>query len=148
MAGNRELELQVKGRKYNVRILDLGAETASVLVDGEKMEVAIRDVSSSAVTATASAESSRSSSAAPATGAIDGPAESSPGNSLLAMMPGTVLKLLVAEGQKIGTGDVILVLEAMKMENELRSDHSGTIGKVHVTVGQQVQTGDPLVSFS
>ncbi len=141
MAGGKEFELQIEGRKYNVRILSLGSETASVVVDGKKIEVAIRDVS----VKVASPGPSAGQSPQPLAGSpADAPGES----TLCAMMPGTVLKLHVSEGQKIATGDVILVLEAMKMENEVRSDRSGNIGKIHVSAGQQVQTGDPLISFT
>jgi biotin carboxyl carrier protein len=63
-------------------------------------------------------------------------------------MPGVVIKVLVKKGQLVAAGDVLLVLEAMKMENEIRSDRSGTIGSIDVSEGQQVQTGDPLVSFA
>jgi len=141
VAGEKEFELQIEGRKYNVRILSLGSETASVLVDGKKMEVAIRDVSAKVDTPSPPAEQApQSSAAARADAPVDG--------ALCAMMPGTVLKLLVSEGQKIATGDVLLVLEAMKMENEVRSDRSGNVAKIHVSAGQQVQTGDPLISFT
>ncbi len=152
MAGDRELELQIEGRKYNVRILSLGSETASVVVDGKKIEVAIRDLSAKAVSPGQSlgqtpqpSQPSDKSAQAPTSSA---PAVTPADSSLQAMMPGTVLKLHVTEGQKVLTGDVILVLEAMKMENEVRSDRSGNIEKIHVSAGQQVQTGDPLISFS
>jgi oxaloacetate decarboxylase alpha subunit len=63
-------------------------------------------------------------------------------------MPGVVIKIRVKAGQQVATGDVVLVLEARKMENEIRSDRSGTIGSIDVSEGQQVQTGDSLVSFA
>lgn len=61
-----------------------------------------------------------------------------------AYMPGRVVTLLVQEGQEVTTGQGILVLEAMKMENEIRAEHDGTVTKIHAQPGQAVDTGDPL----
>lgn len=61
-----------------------------------------------------------------------------------AYMPGRVVALLVEEGQAVTTGQGILVLEAMKMENEIRAEHDGTVTKIHVQPGQAVDTGNPL----
>jgi glutaconyl-CoA/methylmalonyl-CoA decarboxylase subunit gamma len=61
-----------------------------------------------------------------------------------AYMPGRVVTLLVEEGQEVTTGQGILVLEAMKMENEIRAEHEGTVTKIHVQPGQAVDLGNPL----
>jgi biotin carboxyl carrier protein len=61
-----------------------------------------------------------------------------------AYMPGRVVTLLVAEGAEIAAGQGVLVLEAMKMENEIRAEHDGTVGKIHVQPGQAVDNGTPL----
>jgi len=61
-----------------------------------------------------------------------------------AYMPGRVVTLLAEEGQEVAAGQGILVLEAMKMENEIRADHAGRIGKFFVQPGQAVETGNPL----
>lgn len=62
-----------------------------------------------------------------------------------AYMPGRVVSVAVAEGDAIESGASLLVLEAMKMQNEIRAEHSGTVRKVHVAPGQAVEGGDPLV---
>jgi biotin carboxyl carrier protein len=61
-----------------------------------------------------------------------------------AYMPGRVVALLVEEGQAVAAGQGILVLEAMKMENEIRAEHDGTVARLHVQPGQAVETGNPL----
>ncbi|RLB57678.1 MAG: acetyl-CoA carboxylase biotin carboxyl carrier protein subunit [Deltaproteobacteria bacterium] len=75
------------------------------------------------------------------------PTASGSGKIFTAQMPGTVLRLVVEAGQQVSSGDILLVIEAMKMENEIRSDRSGQIAEIMVKPGQQVQTGDGLVSF-
>jgi len=62
-------------------------------------------------------------------------------------MPGKILKLSVAEGDLIGVGQELLVLEAMKMEHVIRSEREGRIKKVHVVVGERVEPGQLLVEF-
>ena len=76
--------------------------------------------------------------AAPAAGLAAGEIVKSP-------MPGNILKINVTAGQKVSEGDVLLILEAMKMENEVTATKAGTIAQVVATKGQVVETGTPLV---
>ena len=63
-------------------------------------------------------------------------------------MPGTILDVKVAVGQAVKEGELVCILEAMKMENEIYAPCSGSVAQVLVTKGQSVDTGTPLVSIS
>ena len=63
-------------------------------------------------------------------------------------MPGNILKINVTVGQKVNEGDTLLVLEAMKMENEVAAPRSGTVAQIIVSKGAVVETGAPLVVIS
>ena len=76
--------------------------------------------------------------AAPTAGLAAGEVVKSP-------MPGNILKINVAQGQKVSEGEVLIILEAMKMENEIVATKSGTVAQVAVTKGAVVETGTPLV---
>ena len=60
-------------------------------------------------------------------------------------MPGNILKINVTQGQTVAEGDVLIVLEAMKMENEIVATKSGTVAQIAVSKGAVVETGAPLV---
>ncbi len=63
---------------------------------------------------------------------------------IAAYMPGRVVTLLVEEGQAVTAGQGVVVLEAMKMQNEIRAEYDGTVTRIHVQPGQNVEGGDPL----
>ncbi len=62
-----------------------------------------------------------------------------------AMLPGNITKILVSEGDAVRAGDTLLILEAMKMENEIVAPSSGKVKEIRVSEGQRVETGDVLV---
>ncbi|MCB1846183.1 MAG: sodium-extruding oxaloacetate decarboxylase subunit alpha [Halieaceae bacterium] len=71
-----------------------------------------------------------------------------PAHTLAAPLAGNIFHVNVAVGDEVKTGDVIIVLEAMKMETEVRSQHAGKVVEVMVKVGDKVVVGDPLISVA
>ena len=64
---------------------------------------------------------------------------------ITAPMPGRVVKVLVREGEEVAAGQGVLVIEAMKMQNELRAPRSGSVERIHAAEGEGVETGAPLL---
>ncbi len=83
--------------------------------------------------------------AAPAAPAAPAGAALAAGEVVKSPMPGNILKINVSQGQKINEGDVLIVLEAMKMENEIVATKSGTVAQIVTAKGAVVETGAPLV---
>ncbi len=84
---------------------------------------------------------------APATHAASAPA-SSGSVTINSPMPGTILKVNVANGQSVKKGDVLMILEAMKMENEIMAPSDGTVASVNVQVGTSVDSGAVLCTLA
>ena len=114
---------------------------------GEAMLVDEYDLKAPAAAAAPAPVAAAPAAAAPAAAAPAAPAGGAlaAGTVIKSPMPGNVLKINVAPGQKVNEGDVLLILEAMKMENEVVSTKTGTVAQIVVDKGAVVETGSPLV---
>jgi oxaloacetate decarboxylase alpha subunit len=112
-------------------------ENYSVKVDGQVFEVQVGP--SGAVNSVTSAQNNTAVSAPSAPVAT--------GETLTAPLAGNIFKVLVNQGDQISEGDVVIVMEAMKMETEIRSNHSGTVSSVNVKVGDNVKVGELLLGL-
>ncbi|NMD37091.1 MAG: biotin/lipoyl-binding protein [Christensenellaceae bacterium] len=70
------------------------------------------------------------------------------GEKITSPMPGTILDIRVSKGANVKAGDILLILEAMKMENEIVAPEDGTVADILVSVGASVNVGDDLVVLS
>ena len=128
----------------------------TVTVNGTAYEVTVESVSggrmaSAPVARTASAPVARAAApvAAPAPAAAPAapkaaPAASGSGETVSSPMPGTILDVKVAAGQAVKSGDILFIVEAMKMENEIFAPCDGTVSSVAVSKGAAVNPGDVL----
>ena len=109
---------------------------------GEAMLVDEYELAAPAPPAPAAAAAAPVAAAAPAAAAA--PVAVAAGEAVKSPMPGNILKINVTQGQKVNEGDVIMILEAMKMENEIVATRSGTIAQIAVSKGAVVETGAVL----
>lgn len=140
------------------------AQKFKLYVDGVEFEVGIEGVDLSALrylpqiaSAGAAIPTSQtiSVSSAPAPSPVPAPAPAAPSPTpaaagegvVTAPMPGKILKILVKEGEQVKTGQGLLILEAMKMENEIPAPKDGVVKKILVKEGDTVNTGDPLIEI-
>ena len=126
-------KVTLNGRTYEVEV-----EAAEAMLLSEYEAIAPAPVAAAPVAAAPAAPA-----AAPAAAAA--PVVTGAGEAVNAPMPGTILKVNVSQGQTVKEGDVLCVLEAMKMENEIMAPKAGTVTQVVVAKGSSVNTGDALV---
>lgn len=116
-----------------------------VTVNGNVYEIALEIIDKSEMGKTAPAQTAP---AAPVVPAAPVSAPAGEGASIKAPMPGTILKVNVSNGSSVKKGDVLMILEAMKMENEIMSPTDGTITSVCVQSGATVDTNEVLCTLA
>lgn len=121
------LSLLVEGQSHEVAVVRLGDGSYSVDWRGRSFAVELVDP------LTHLAESAR------------GDAGKQGKKTVKAYMPGRVVEVRVQAGDRVEAGQPMVVLEAMKMQNEIQAERGGTVSRVFVTAGQAVEGGDPLV---
>lgn len=155
--GKREFEIEIlsdsqvriDGVEYQVDFESVsGQPVYTMLVDGKSFEAhVIRDddtwqVLMRGILYSAQVEDEREHRLRSATGAGEGAG----GEYILkAPMPGLIVKVGVAEGEEIGKGDVLVILESMKMQNELKAPRDGKVSRVHVKEGDNVEQRETMV---
>lgn len=118
-------------------------------VEVEKGEAVIQAEYEAALPQSAPAVAETSAPTQTVTSAAPAAAPQSAGaNSVTAPMPGTINAVKVTSGQQVKKGDVLFILEAMKMENEIYADKDGKVGQVFVQKGASVNTGAPLCDLN
>ena len=132
----RKFIINVNGASYEVEVEEVGAASSAAVSAPAPAPVAAPAPTPAAAPAAAPAPAPAAPAAPPA-GA----------ETVSAPMPGNIVAVKVSVGQSVNAGDVLCVLEAMKMENEIMAPKAGTVVAVSTSAGVTVNTGDPLVSL-
>ncbi len=143
--GNR-LSMTDDGRAIEADVIEVAANTYSIIVSGHAYEVRV-EPAPGGLRIHAGAREFRAEIEDPRAwrGQRGGAVEAEGRQQVIAPMPGKVVRLLVAQGQKVEAGQGLMVVEAMKMQNEIRSPKSGVVERIVVAEGQAVNAGEPLV---
>ncbi|MDR9769892.1 biotin/lipoyl-containing protein [Acetomicrobium sp.] len=148
----KRYRIVINGREYEVAVEELGAATsnyaqASPMAPQAPSVQTVAQPPAPAPVPAAPAPSVQVSPPAPKpTPTVPtAPAPPSGGATISAPMPGKILKVLVQPGMQIKKGQNMLILEAMKMENEILAPSDGVVRDVKVKEGDNVNTGDPMV---
>ena len=141
----KEYKLKINGNDYNVVINDVQESVASVEVNGSNYKVEFEKpiVKPTAIKVVKTATAAPAvTAAAPKPAAA--PAPSAGGTTVSSPLPGVILEVSVKEGDAVKTGQKIMVLEAMKMENIIEASADGVIKSIKVNKGDSVMEGTPL----
>ena len=132
---SRKYRITVDGTAYNVEVEDLGAGAHAA------------PATSAPVAAPVAAAPVAAAAPAPAAAPAATPAAGGAGAPVAAPMPGKILRVLVTVGTPVKDGDIVLVLEAMKMENEIFSPADGVVKEIRCREGDTVNSGDIMMTI-
>jgi len=141
--------VKVREQTYRVEIENINTRPVIASVDGERFEVMPENADQIETRKDSNTKTEKTPfipNPSPATSLSPNPALG--GNTLTAPLPGSVIEVFVRTGDKVEAGQVVLIIEAMKMKNSIRSIFSGTVAEVLVSAGQSVAHKQVLVKFA
>ena len=144
----KEFAFKLNGVEYKCAVEEIEAGKTKVTVNGKVYEVeteAAPAVKPAAKPAPAAPKAAPAPAAAPKAEAKPAAAPAAGDVQVKSPLPGSVIKVLVAEGQAVKKGDTLLTLESMKMENAIMAEADGTVKQIAVTPGQNVMQDDLLI---
>ncbi|MFK4566789.1 acetyl-CoA carboxylase biotin carboxyl carrier protein subunit [Enterococcus sp. UD-01] len=127
----RKFKITIDGKEYLVEMEEIGGTPQNTVPQAP------------APTSAPTAQAEPTSEPAPA----PSPSTAAGSDAMTSPMPGTILKILVNVGDEVKENQPLLILEAMKMENEVVASANGKVTGLHVTLGQVVNAGDPLITI-
>lgn len=165
---NKKYAYTINGSRYEVEVNGIENGIAKVAVNGTYYDVRLEDVAPVAPAAPATPMAAPVASPAPAAPVATpapapaaapvveapaptpapAPAPAAGGSPVMAPLPGVVIKMIAKVGDTVKKGDKLLVLEAMKMENDVKAPKAGTIASVQVAEGDSVQEGTTLITIA
>lgn len=145
----KEFVFKINGAEYKCAVEEIEAGKTKVTVNGKVYEVETEAPKAAPVAAkpAAVAAPAPKPAAAPAAPKAEAKPAAAPaaGLQVKSPLPGSVIKVLVSEGQAVKKGDTLLTLESMKMENAIMAEADGTVKQIAVTPGQNVMQDDLLI---
>ena len=141
----KEFTFKINGAEYKCAVEEIEAGKTNVTVNGKVYEVETETPKAAPVAAKPTPAPKPAAPAAPKAEATKPAAPVAGGIQVKSPLPGSVIKVLVAEGQAVKKGDTLLTLESMKMENAIMAEQDGTVKQIAVTPGQNVMQDDLLI---
>lgn len=137
----KKFNVTVNGKTYAVEVEEVGAGHGGFTYQPVQQAAAPAPVSPAPAVAPTPTPTPAPAPAPKAAAPVSGE-----GELMSAPMPGTILDILVSEGQTVKKGDIVIILEAMKMENEIASPADGVVSKIYTSKSATVNAGDPMLS--
>ncbi|MCP3893428.1 MULTISPECIES: biotin/lipoyl-containing protein [Bacteroides] len=138
----KQYKYKINGNLYNVTVNDIEDNLARVEVNGTPYNVELDKPVQAAKTVVRPAAAPKTPAGAPV---VARPAASSSKSGVKSPLPGVILDIKVKEGDAVKKGQVILILEAMKMENNINADKDGVVSAIKVNKGDSVLEGTDLI---
>lgn len=145
----KEYKFKINGNEYNVAINSVEGKNASVTVNGTHYNVELEEAPAAPVQAAPAAPVQTAAPAQPAASPApsQAPKPAGAGKPVTSPLPGVIIAVKVNAGDTVKAGQVVAILEAMKMENEIQAEQDGVITSVNVAKGDSVLEGATIVTI-
>ena len=147
----KKFKLTIEGKTYEVAVNEQGQNTAEVTVNGQPYAVEFERENTVANKVPFSQQKGQKHNTDPTPQRVAAPiakkASGGSGKSINSPLPGNIFKLLVTEGQAVKRGEKLIIIESMKMENNIMADRDGIVKTIRVQPGQSVLQGDALIDL-
>ncbi len=141
----KEFTFKINGAEYKCAVEEIEAGKTNVTVNGKVYTVETEAAKPVEKPAAKPAAAPAKPAAAPAAPKANSQQPTANGLQVKSPLPGSVIKVLVSEGQAVKKGDTLLTLESMKMENAIMAEADGTVKQIAVSAGQNVMQDDLLI---
>lgn len=138
----QNFKFQIDGKQYETEVLSAEGNIVEMLVNGKKYSVEVEQDMTTPVATPAAKPTT-----APISQPTAAPTLAGEGRTVKSPLPGSIVKIVAPEGTAVKEGDVLLIMESMKMENNITAEVAGMVRKVYVSVSQTVMQDDPLVDI-
>ena len=145
----KQYKFKINGNDYNVAVNSVSGNIADVTVNGTSYQVEMENTPPAPVQAATAAPSAPVAPTAPAAQPAAAPAQKpvTGGKSVTSPLPGVIIAVKVNTGDAVKAGQVVAILEAMKMENEIQAEYDGIVTAVNVAKGDSVLEGAAIVTL-
>lgn len=141
-------KFKLNGKEYEAKILSDDGETISLELNGKQYSVEMEKKKAVLSKPVAPSQPRPVAASAPASAPSPAPAPTAGSKVVKSPLPGVVLSLRVNPGEQVRKGQIVMVLEAMKMENEIESTADGVVSVINKQKGDSVMEGDVLITLS
>ncbi len=144
----QKLKFSINGTKYEATVAEKEHNVAEVELNGKKYVVEVERAESVAMPHLAAPKHAPKHAPATQAAAPAAAPKAASASSITSPLPGSIISVNVKAGDAVKAGDTLIIIEAMKMENEVMAPADGTVKNVYVSAGQAVQQGDALVDLA
>jgi Pyruvate carboxylase len=144
----KDIKFKIGDKKYEASVVEKEDGKVEVTVNGKAYTVEVEREAPKAKPVKVQAPAAPKAAAAPAAAPAAPQAPTAGAKTVNAPLPGNIVKVTATVGQAVKPGDVLVVMEAMKMENNIVAESEGSVSRILVQVGQTVQSGDALVEIA
>ncbi|MCL2597256.1 MAG: biotin/lipoyl-binding protein [Paludibacter sp.] len=139
----QSFKFQIDGKPYQTEVISAEGNIVEMLVNGKKYSVEVEQDITAPISVAPAAKTTPSSAPQQAASTVS----SGETQTVKSPLPGSIVKIVANEGTAVKEGDVLLIMESMKMENNITAEVAGIVRKVYVSVSQTVMQDDPLVDI-